>query len=159
MTTTSAPALSPLGLAALAYAQRGWPVFPLAPDKKSPLIAKKDGGRGFHDATRDEAQIIAWWSKAPRANIGMPTGEVSGIVVIDVDPRNGGDARFLKLPLTLTARTPSGGYHHYLSVPKGVRIPKDNTGKLGPGIDFLGDGAYVVLPPSELSEEAGYGWD
>jgi hypothetical protein len=39
-----------------------------------------------------------------------------------------------------------------------ISIPKDNTGKLGRGIDFLGDGAYVVLPPSVISEGAGYGW-
>jgi Bifunctional DNA primase/polymerase, N-terminal len=149
--------------AASAYAQRGWPVFPLIPGKKKPLIAKKDGGKGFHDATTDEAQIIAWWRANPRANIGMPTSAASGIVVVDVDPRNGGDARFLTLPPTMTERTPSGGYHYYFTLPKGVRAPKDNTGKLGPGIDFLGDGAYVVLPPSEivtdLNEEAGYGWD
>jgi hypothetical protein len=152
------PGMTDLLTAALAYAARGWPVFPLAPGTKKPAISKEDGGRGFYDATMDPDQIRAWWKRWPDANIGMPTGRASGIVVVDVDPRNGGDVSQLHLPVTLTVCTPSGGYHHYFSVLKGISIPKDNTGKLGRGIDFLGDGAYVVLPPSVISEGAGYGW-
>jgi putative DNA primase/helicase len=144
--------------AALDYAAGGWPVFPLAPGRKKPAISIEEGGHGFHDATTDAAQIRAWWKRWPRANIGMPTGQASGIVVVDVDPRNGGDVSALHLPATRTVRTPSGGYHYYFTVPDGMSAPKDNTGKLGRGIDFLGDGAYVVLPPSALEEGAGYGW-
>jgi putative DNA primase/helicase len=156
------PDTTDLLTAALAYAARGWPVFPLAPGTKKPAISKEDGGHGFHDATTDLEQIQAWWSCWPRANIGMPTGQASGIVVVDVDPRNGGDVAALEalgpMPATLTVRTPSGGTHYYFTVPKGISVPKDNTGKLGKGIDFLGDGAYVVLPPSVLDEGVGYAW-
>src|SRR5258706_12903006 len=77
--------------AALAYAAQGLPVFPLVPGKKMPAIAKKDGGRGFYDATTDTEQIRRWWKRWPRANIGVPTGAASGWGVIDIDPRNGRD--------------------------------------------------------------------
>ena len=68
--------------AALAYAALGWAVFPLAPGTKRPLIA---GGGGFKAATRDAEQIRRWWTETPDANIGVATGKVSGISVVDVD--------------------------------------------------------------------------
>ncbi len=56
---------------ALAYAKRGWAVFPLRPSSKFPLIPKDEGGRGCLDATTDEQQIRAWWTRQPDANIGL----------------------------------------------------------------------------------------
>ena len=57
--------------AALAYACADLAVFPLRPRSKAPLISNDDGGRGFHDATTDPAQIRQWWTNAPNANIGI----------------------------------------------------------------------------------------
>src|SRR3954447_22191634 len=68
---------------ALAYAARGWPVFPLRPGEKVPLIAKAAGGNGCHDATCDEAQIREWWGRRPAANIGLAAG--AAFWVLDVD--------------------------------------------------------------------------
>src|SRR3954453_18758431 len=68
---------------ALAYAERGWPVFPLRPREKVPLIAKAAGGNGVHDATTDLDQISAWWTRCPRANIGLAAGPA--FWVLDVD--------------------------------------------------------------------------
>src|SRR5690242_19888325 len=91
---------------ALAYANHGWPVFPLVPRDKTPLIGRKQGGHGFHDATTDLNQIRSWWTAYPDANIGIPTGPISGIVAVDVDGPKG-DARLREilggvLPTTLT---------------------------------------------------------
>lgn len=66
--------------AAARFAAAGVPVFPCVPGEKRPLVR-----RGFHDASTDARQIEAWWSRWPRANIGIPTGATSGIEVIDVD--------------------------------------------------------------------------
>lgn len=52
----------------------GWPVFPLAPQSKVPVIAKEDGGHGYLDATTDPEQINAWWVARPEANIGVDCG-------------------------------------------------------------------------------------
>ena len=94
--------------AALQYAARGWHAFPLRPRSKMPAIAKKDGGRGFLDATTDPATIEAWWGRWPAANIGLATG-ASGLVVLDPDgPEGLAQLRVVSggvLPRTLVART------------------------------------------------------
>jgi hypothetical protein len=140
--------------AALRYAAKGVPVFPLAPATKVPT----KGSHGYLDASRSEAVVQVFWEDEPRANVGMPTGARSGYIIIDEDPRNGGDVSPLHLPPTLTARTPSGGCHYYLKHPgEGFKVPCDTTGKLGPGIDVKGDGGYAVLPPSSVEGRA-YAW-
>lgn len=129
---------------ALSYAARGWAVFPLVPGGKAPLTA-----HGFKEATVEPEQIETWWAKWPNANIGIATGQKSGIVVIDIDRKNGIDgavaAAELELPKTLVIRTPSGGYHAYLHQPT-PPIPR----RIGvrPGLDILGDGGYVVAAGS-----------
>src|ERR1035437_8572538 len=70
--------------AALDYAAHGVPVFPCGPRAKEPITE-----HGFKDATTDDSQVREWWTKWPLANIGIPTGAVSGIVALDIDP--GGD--------------------------------------------------------------------
>ena len=59
---------------ALYYARRGWPVFLLRPGDKAPLIPKRDGGNGVHDATTDLDQVRMWWERHPNANIGLACG-------------------------------------------------------------------------------------
>src|SRR5579875_2962345 len=74
--------------AALSYARRGWHVFPCRPRAKDP-----DGRlapRGHLQATTDEATIRRWWAASPHANIGIACGP-SGLIVLDIDPRHGGD--------------------------------------------------------------------
>ncbi len=73
----------PLVQAALYYAQNGWPIFPLT--GKVPF---KDS-KGYKDATMDEQQIRTWWTDHPTANIGLATGERSGVLVLDIDPPEG----------------------------------------------------------------------
>src|SRR5579862_311791 len=91
--------------AALRYAERGIPVFPAR--GKLPLTM-----HGFKDATIDTSKLQAWWDRWPSANVAVPTGQSSGLVVLDVDPRHGGDESLSaleqkqgKIPTTLKART------------------------------------------------------
>ena len=69
---------------AISYAQKGWAVFPLIPNSKKPLTT-----HGLKDASKDIRQIEEWWTKWPDANIGIATGAISGIDVVDVDVKNG----------------------------------------------------------------------
>lgn len=130
---------------ALSYANQGYAVFPLQPNGKQPLTE-----HGFHDASRDPNVIQAWWAKWPEANVGIATGRVSGIVVLDVDRKHGVDgvisATELNLPPTLVIRTPSGGYHLFFKAPPSAIVPRRIGVK--PGLDILGEGGYVVAAGS-----------
>jgi len=130
--------------AALQLAASGWPIFPL--NGKIPAIA---GGRGVLDATTDPGQITEWWTRLPTANIGA--GVPDGLLVIDVDPRNGGDLNDLgsghdPLPPTLTVWSgrEDGGRHSYFRWSGGPissrRVPA--------GIDVKISSGYCVVPPS-----------
>jgi hypothetical protein len=139
---------------ALAYAAKGMPVFPLAEGTKVPT---KDS-HSFKDASTKAAVVRALWEPHPGANIGLATGAPSGLIIIDEDPRNGGDVSGLHLPPTLTVDSASGGHHYYFKHPgEGYRVPS-SASKLGPGIDVKGDGGYAVLPPSRRRNGGQYTW-
>jgi hypothetical protein len=157
--------------AALWYAAHGFPVFPLhsvadgvcsCGDLECPHPGKHPRtGHGFKDATRDQKCIAAWWKRWPNANIGIPTGVTSGLLVIDCDPRNGGPAdrgelieRCGPIPDTAEATTGGGGRHLFLRYPGG-RVPKG----LAAGVDLKGDGGYVVVAPSNHASGKRYEWD
>lgn len=148
--------------AAMSYARRGWPVFPLHTIKdgcctcgnsKCSSPGKHPRTRhGLRDATTDPDVIRRWWTRWPDANVGIRTGAVSGIIVADIDPRHGGDGSLAELvrehgPLcnTVEAITGGGGRHIVFAHPGGVIRNKAN---LLPGIDVRGDGGYIVAPPS-----------
>ena len=140
---------------ALAYASRGWPVFPCRPRGKEPLTP-----RGFKDATTDPATIRRWWARWPDANIGVPTGQGT-FIVLDVDPRNGGDqslfalvSQYGDLPEGPTARTGGGGTHSFFQPPP---FPL-RCRTLAPGVDLKADGGYVIMPPSIHPSGARYEW-
>lgn len=148
-------------LAALRYAAKGWAVFPLGEKSKHPMIRTEDGGRGFHDATTDSAIVSDWFRRWLDANVGIATGAASGIDVLDVDPKNGGDvtlaalvAEHGALPPTLTADTGGGGLHLvFRHVPGIVR-----TIGFRPGLDYLGDHGYMVAAPSIHPSGGVYRW-
>jgi hypothetical protein len=140
--------------AAFDLVQFGWQVFPLRPWSKEPLISKGDGGNGCHDATDDEEILAEWGKLYPNANIGIATGEPSGIIVVDLDPRNGSEETISKLaarkqtfPSTVEVRTWSGGTHLYFAWQPGIINSKS---KLGRGIDIKTTGGYVVAPLSRV---------
>ena len=149
---------------ALEYARRGWPVLPChAPTPygrcscghhqcssigKHPRLQ-----HGLREASSDESAVSRWWARWPDANVAVLTGSVSGLVVLDVDRRHGGDrtlealvARHGRLPRTATVQT-GDGVHLYFAHP-GQRIGNDSGQRLGRGLDVRGDGGYVLAPPS-----------
>jgi putative DNA primase/helicase len=131
---------------ALAYAARGWLVFPCLPSDKRPATP-----RGFHDATTNSATIARWWGARPY-NIGIATGPLSGLWVLDLDGPEadlGGE-----LPATLEAST-GRGRHLYFADRTGL---PSSAGRIAPGVDARGVGGYVVGPPSLHSSGTRYAW-
>lgn len=157
--------------AALRYAEGGFPVFPVHSAPRGRCSCGKSDcehagkhprtAHGFKDATTDSDTIKKWWGRWPEANIGMPTGAATGLLVIDIDPRNGGeeslDSLFSKhgrFPDTAEQTTGGGGRHFIFQHP-GVPTPKT----LALGIDLKGEGGYIVVPPSIHPSGNPYRWD
>jgi putative DNA primase/helicase len=162
--------------AALAYASRGWPVFPCNPRNKKPLIkGEVEGEGGVKLASIDPDQITAWWAKFPKALIALATGHDAGVFVVDLDAGKDDKtgevyelaalfARLEKeigarLPPTWVVDTPRGGQHWYFRIPPGLALGNrgDLLGK-GSRIDIRGAGGYVFLPPSLRSDGVAYAW-
>jgi len=142
----------------LRYAAGGLPVIPLNSIRQDGrCTCGRDCGRdigkhpltahGKDDATTDLDMVALWWTWWPWANVGGRPPP--GTLVLDIDPRNGGDIELLgltrqysPLPPTLTARTGGGGQHIWL------RYNGKARGQLGQGIDVKTSTGYLVMPPS-----------
>jgi hypothetical protein len=137
--------------AALKLASAGLAVFPCRVRDKRPAT-----GSGLKDATRDPAQIRAWWELDPNFNVAVATGAVSKIFVVDADgPDAERELQRLELPTTVEAIT-ARGRHFYFKYP-GTPI-RNTAGKIAPGVDTRGDGGYVLAPPSIHPSGALYRW-
>jgi hypothetical protein len=158
--------------AALAAAARGWSVVPLHDVERGACSCGRAacGSPGKHPRVpwRDlmerragAEEIRAWWRELPTANVGVVTGAVSGLLVLDVDVRRGGDdelaaaeaggGRIGPTPVSLTS---GGGRHLWLAHPGGI-VP---SRPIGPGLDVEGEGGLVVAPPSRHVSGHRYGW-
>jgi hypothetical protein len=125
--------------------QRGWKVIPLK--EKIPVTKN-----GVKDASKDPEQIKKWAKQFPHANVGVATGRISNLVVIDVDGMQGLESlsqltKDNPLPKTLIVRT-GNGYHHYFAYPHEDVDIRNSAGQLGKHIDVRGNGGYVVGPGS-----------
>jgi hypothetical protein len=138
---------------ALRLAEMDLVAFPLDPNSKEPAIEGWSGRRRPYP----EGVLRKWFAKWPEANLGLRTGSGSlrdwCLVVLDFDPRNGGDRTLAKyrerykLPdQTPTAITPSGGVH----LVYGSRRPIGSFNGFAPGLDIRGDGGMIVVEPSVI---------
>lgn len=180
MTAATEPTPPNLLPAALAYVNRfNWPVFPVqgilnggctcgnpgcARPGKHPI--GKLAPHGLQNATRDPEIVTNWWRLAPHANIGIPTGALSGLVALDVDTRKYGDdslfeltQRYGALPFTVMALTGGGGFHYLFAHPGSYLKIRNSVENLGSGLDVRGDGGYIIVPPSSHASGRRYEWE
>lgn len=140
--------------AALELAEAGWAVFPVDRVTKAPLVA-----RGVYAATTDPDLLRNWWTKHPDANpaVAVPPN----CVVLDVDPRKGGDAQLARLERehgavpTLAVRTGGGGLHLFFEVEPGSA---SNQVDVAPGLDTRAEGGYVVAAGAVHESGQTYEW-
>jgi hypothetical protein len=166
---------------AIAFARRGHGVFPVCwPQRINGAWCCSCGQRtcrnaakhpyapfaptGVKSASTDPDIIRRWFERAPRANLAVSTAR---LVVIDIDPRHGGDETFAALerehefPPTWQVLTGAGGMHVYFCCPAGVEIASttaESNPLLGPGLDVRARGGYVVAPPSRHINGRAYCW-
>jgi Bifunctional DNA primase/polymerase, N-terminal len=168
--TASSP---PMLLIAMGYVARGLAVIPLhtptrdgcscakGPTCGSPGKHPRVDWKPFQERRATADQVRQWWDRSPDANLGVITGVVSRIAVLDVDPRNGGFDTLAELdasgqvmpddnPLVETGAL---GLHHYLALD--AALPKAAPFD---GIELQADGALVVVPPSLHRSGRRYRW-
>lgn len=156
--------------AALELAAKGLAVLPLhsvTTEGKCTCLSKSCSSIGKHprtkhghrDASMAPEQITMWWTTMASASLGVRTG--GPVVVLDVDPRNGGDQSLRALvvehgalPPTWTVQTGGGGEHYYF----GVEPELPTRAGLFPGLDLKGAGGFVVAPPSIHASGVRYAW-
>lgn len=144
--------------AALTYAGYGWSVVPIRSGAKVPLVRWQE----FQARRAGAEEILQWFERWPDANIGIVTGAVSGLVIIDIDPRHGGEESLAAwqtvrgpFPATVEAATGSGGRHYYFAFGEaGLR----SMVAVAEGIDIRADGGLVVAPPSRHPSGNRYRW-
>lgn len=153
--------------AALAYARRGWSVIPVCSPAgttgrcKEHSVCKNPGKTPLirwaaHEKVRaDEKVIRDWYAKWPEANVGIVTGNISGIAILDLD--TGYDVRGLFLPRTPCVKTGSGGWHYYYRYPNDRTIK--NSAGFRPRMDVRGEGGFIVAPPSRHVSGEDYAWE
>ena len=158
---------------ALTYIDHGWRVLPVAHIIDGACSCKRANcaAPGKHPvlskwpeaASVDGAQVQRWWTSRKSPNVGIATGQGSGLVVLDIDPRHGGNealaaliAEHGPLPPTPVCRTGGGGEHYYFAAP--AEPLQSSAGLLGRGLDIRADGGMVVAPPSIHASGTPYVW-
>lgn len=161
--------------AALAYVALGWAVLPCWGVQSNGACACTKYGcddigkhpigqlvpHGLKDATKDAELVHAWWTRYPEANVGIATGEISGIDVLDVDGDEGRESLRTHekdhgaLPDTVEAITGGGGRHLLFVHKPGLK----NRVRLAPGLDVRTTGGYVVAAPSLHRSGKRYEWE
>jgi hypothetical protein len=143
---------------ALYYLSRGWSVIPIRKGDKRPALRWLE----FQGRRADVTEVKRWFRKWPGANVGIVTGRISGLIVLDVDSQHGGEASLASLekkresmPWTMEATTGGGGRHLYFS-----HAGESIQNKVGfmPGLDLRADGGCVVAPPSLHPSGSPYVW-
>jgi putative DNA primase/helicase len=160
---------------ALEYAAAGLQVFPLNFMRDGKCSCGTDCGKnagkhpigwlvphGLKNATTDETTIRSWWARFPDAGVGLVTGSTAGFIVLDIDPRHGGQDSLNglltdhgPLPPGPKSKTGGGGAHLFFAHPGGT---VGNATGILPGIDLRADGGYIVAPPSGHPSGGTYEW-
>lgn len=136
--------------AALGYEERGFSVVPIREREKFPIV----NWRQWQKTRATPTQIRMWWKQFPTAGVGIITGEISNLVVIDIDPGKGGTDDGMP-PTGMRVTTGSGGTHLYYPLPEGGCGTWVGT----KGVDVRGEGGLVVAPPTIHKCGEAYVWD
>lgn len=141
---------------ALSYADLNWSLIPCKPDKRPLLQWLK-----YQTERAGPEEIKSWWSKWPTANIAVITGQISGIVAIDIDSPIGLEAykaQFGEVHATISQTTGKPGGRHLLFKPPAGVVLSNSTRSL-PDTDSRADGGYIIIPPSVHLSGRQYTWE
>ena len=141
---------------AVEYANFGWSVLPVKPEEKRPIMTN---WRQYAKNRPSAKMVEDWFVKRSGVGIGIATGRVSGVVVLDVESYCPSPIEELlrKYPTQLISRSGSGGYHLFYSYP--ANVPRvANRVRIFEGADLRADGGFIVLPPTRHPNGRNYEW-
>ena len=156
---------------ALDYHRRGWSVIlahgliggKLSCGKsacKSPGKHPRVSWKKYTETQADEAEIRKWWKDWPDASVGIITGRISGITVVDIDGDEGKQAlkaAGIVAPTTVTVLPGGGGWHYYYRYPESG-LSNATKARILEGVDIRADGGFVIAPPSTHESGNSYQW-
>lgn len=157
--------------AALNYRNRGWSVVAVHGVRNGRCTCSKGARcsspgkhpigswKEYQQRHASEEEVRSWFRKHPHANVGIVTGEISGLVVLDIDGKEGLEnlaALNFEIPETFMVETGGGGQHHYFAYPPGGL--SNSASKIAPKVDIRADGGFVVAPPSMHVSGRRYEW-
>ena len=130
-----------------------WSIIPIQKGSKKPAI---QSWTKYQTQLPSEDEVRAWWGMWKDANIAVVCGQVSGIIIVDIDSGHGEvDTKGLQLPPTLAQTTGSGGSHLVYKWRKGLAHMQAGIRK---GVDIRSDNSYAVIPPSIHPNGKAYEW-
>lgn len=135
------------------YIEHGYSVIPVRKSNKRSLVKWSE----YQNRLPTHEEIKTWWREWPDANIALITGKLSGVIVVDIDTKEGQKNINEFLPDTFilpTTRTPSGGGHYFFKYRHGLR----NKARVIEGTDIRTDGGYAIIPPSRNGNGKKYEW-
>lgn len=133
---------NPCFKAAIDYVAKNISVIPVGSDKR-PLISWKE----YQTRIADIDEIAQWWLTFPDSQVGIVTGRISNLTVVDIE--KGGDPSFLPQNTTIV-KTGGSGWHYFFKFYEGTH----NTARIRPLVDTRSEGGFVVAPPSVSSKGA-----
>lgn len=136
--------------AAMRYADLGFSVIPVVFRGKLPAVSWKS----YQSELASEGDLETWFAKGRCHNIGIVTGAISGLIVVDADSDETVAWAETNLPHTPTAKTARGRHYYFRYSPCIGSAVKAGGRKL----DIRSEGSFVVAPPSIHSSGASYTW-
>lgn len=138
------------------YVDRGWSVLPVRPEEKRPFMTN---WLQYTHSRASKETITSWFTNLSGAGVGIVTGRVSNVIVLDVESTCPYPIEDIlkKYPTQLISRSGSGGYHLFYQYP--TNVPKvANRVRIFDGADLRADGGFIVLPPTIHSSGKRYEW-
>ena len=138
------------------YIDQGWSILPVKPSEKRPYMTNWLQYQHVK-ATKEMAEN--WFTSLTGAGVGMVTGRISGVVVLDIESycKIPIEELLRRYPTQMVSRTGSGGYHLFYLYPNDVPKIANRVG-IFEGADIRADGGFIVLPPTRHPNGKQYEW-
>lgn len=138
------------------YLSYGWSILPVKPEEKRPYMTN---WLQYNRIRADSETVHNWFNHLSGAGVGLVTGRVSNIVVLDVESycKTPIEELIKKYPTQMVSKTGSGGYHLFYQYPQNISKVSNRVGVFD-GADIRADGGFIVLPPTVHPNGNRYKW-